>query len=170
MLWLSRQGYQVLGVELSELAVQSFFAEAKLQPSRSKQGRFECWQAENIRILCGDFFDLDADDVAACNLIYDRAALIALPENLRNEYAAHLRRLFMRPTQGLLVVLSYPQHELPGPPFAVNAEEVAALYRGAEIRLLHERDILAQEPRFRNQGVTNLFERVYALAWAGSED
>jgi thiopurine S-methyltransferase len=170
MHWLSQQGYQIVGVELSVLAVSAFFAEANLQPSRSKHGRFECWQAGNIRILCGDFFDLGVDDVAGCNFIYDRAALIALPESLRILYVEHLRRIFTHRTQGMLVVLNYPQHEMRGPPFSVAHEEVIALYRGVEIRLLHEQDILLQESRMRNKGVTSLFERVYSLVWTEEQD
>jgi thiopurine S-methyltransferase len=154
-------------VELSALAVQAFFAEAGLQPSRSKLGKFECWQANNIRILCGDFFDLTVDDIAGCNLIYDRAAMIALPQEMRAHYVAHLQRLFPGPTRSMLVVLNYPQHEMPGPPFSVGDAEIADLYSGAEIRLLHETDILSQEPRFRNKGASSLFERVYILSWTG---
>jgi thiopurine S-methyltransferase len=165
MHWFSRQGYDVLGVEVSELAVAAFFAEAGVQPLRSKQGRFKCWQAGNIRILCGDFFDLTADDVADCNLIYDRAALIALPQNMHVQYVAHLQKIFNRPTQAMLVVLDYPQHEMRGPPFSVNQEEVVALYQDAEISLLHEKQILQQEPRLQSKGLTSLFERVYALSW-----
>jgi thiopurine S-methyltransferase len=168
--WLSQQGYGVLGVELSEAAVQAFFTEAGLQPSRSKHGLFESWQSGNIRILCGDFFDLTLEDIADSKLIYDRAALIALPEDMRARYVAHLQQLFIQPTQCLLVVMNYPQYEMQGPPFSIADEEIAELYRGADIHLLHETDILSQEPRFRNKGVSRLSERVYILTWTAEGD
>jgi thiopurine S-methyltransferase len=170
MHWLSRQGYAVLGVELSETAVAAFFSEAKLRPERSRQGRFECWQAGNIRILCGDFFDLTAQDVDACNLIYDRAALIALPETMRVRYAAHIRHLFAYGVKAMMVVLEYPQNEMSGPPFCVAHEELVALFRDAEIRMLHEQDVLAQEPKLRNRGITSLLERVYAVVLPAHDD
>jgi thiopurine S-methyltransferase len=170
MHWLSRQGYDVLGVELSEKAVAAFFSEAGLQPHHSRQGSFECWQAGNIRILCGDFFDLTAKDVSACSLIYDRAALIALPQGMRLRYAAHMLQLFAHPVQAMLVVLNYPQNEISGPPFSVPHEELVYLFPNAEIRMLHEQDVLAQEPKLRNRGVSSLLERVYAVAWPAHDD
>lgn len=169
LLWLSRQGYQVLGVELSELAVQAFFSEAGLQPLRRTQGAFECWQAGNIRILCGDFFALTANDVSGCSLIYDRAALIALPQDMRIGYARRLLQVCPSASM-LLEVLDYPQQQMQGPPFSVSVQELAMLFQGVEMRLLQEQDILSQEPKLRDRGVNNLVERVYALAWSAQDD
>src|SRR3546814_15292397 len=60
MAWLAGQGHRVLGVELSALAVEQFFAENNLHPATtdSPMGRHNV--AGNIEVICGDIFALDA--------------------------------------------------------------------------------------------------------------
>jgi len=77
MQWLREQGFSVLGVELSAVAVQAFFKENNYAPHHVASERFECYDADGIRILCGDFFDLDAGDLAQAGAVYDRASLVA---------------------------------------------------------------------------------------------
>lgn len=164
MLWLREQGHAVLGVELSPLAVQAFFEENGLSPQRTKGERFDSYEADGIRILCGDFFDLRRDDLAKVEAVYDRASLIALPPEMRERYARHLLNILPPATQILLVTLDYPQTEMSGPPFAVSAAEVEALYRRhAGIRLLAQLDVLEQNPRFRERGLSKLQENIFLL-------
>jgi len=79
LMWLASNGYHVLGVELSEQAVDAFFREQNLTPRITWHGVFKVYQADLIEIWCGDFFALDAGALADCTALYDRAALIALP-------------------------------------------------------------------------------------------
>jgi thiopurine S-methyltransferase len=160
MLWLRNQGHRVLGVELSEIPVQDFFAEC----TPDKHGKFDRYEADGIQILCGDFFDLQACDLAEVRLVYDRASLIALPVEMRERYAAHLVKILPPATQILLVTASYPQQEMKGPPFSVSAAEIEALYREhAEIRLLAEHDVLALNPHFKKRGLSQMQENIYLL-------
>ena len=64
--FLAAQGHRVLGVELSPLAVEQFFAEHRLAPHvhESRYGRH--YQAGNIELICGDAFGLDAEALADC--------------------------------------------------------------------------------------------------------
>ncbi|WP_435626502.1 thiopurine S-methyltransferase [Candidatus Ferrigenium straubiae] len=164
MLWLREQGHAVLGVELSPLAAQAFFEENGLSPQRTRGERFDSHEADGIRILCGDFFDLDRDDLAGVKAVYDRASLIALPPEMRERYARHLVSILPPAAQILLVTLDYPQAEMSGPPFAVSVDEVNALYRDhAGIRLLAQLDVLAQNPRFRERGLSRLQENIFLL-------
>ncbi|MBI5437701.1 MAG: hypothetical protein HY936_01890 [Nitrosomonadales bacterium] len=78
LLWLRKQGHPVLGVELSAIAAQAFFEENSYTPHRFPGGKFDCYEAGGIRILCGDFFDLSKDDMAKVSAVYDRASLVAL--------------------------------------------------------------------------------------------
>lgn len=166
MLWLRAQGHAVVGVELSPLAVRAFFAENELRATTRSQGRFDVHEADGIRIYCGDFFDLTAAEVAGVGAVYDRASLIALPPEMRPAYAGHMRRLLLPGTRTLLVAIDYPQQEMPGPPFSVQEPEVRALYANyCAIELLHSADILDQEPRFREKGLSRLQEKVYALTY-----
>mgnify|MGYP006186955445 CR=1 FL=1 len=90
MAWLAGQGYRVLGVELAESAVIAFFAEQELTPEVDQYGAFRRYRAGAVELLCGDFFALQAADVAACAGLYDRAALIALPQEMRSSYLSVL--------------------------------------------------------------------------------
>jgi thiopurine S-methyltransferase len=164
MLWLREQGHAVLGVELSALAVQAFFNENGYTPHRVTSKKFELCKADGIRILCGDFFDLRKDDLAKTSAVYDRASLVALPPEMRERYARHLLGILPPATQILLITFDYPQAEMPGPPFAVTAGEVAVLYRErTEIRLLAQLDVLAQNPRFQERGLSRLQENIFLL-------
>jgi thiopurine S-methyltransferase len=51
-----------------------------------------------------------------------------------------------------------------GPPFAVEDAEVRRLFAGAyRIEILSGKDALAENPRFRERGLTRLVETVYRL-------
>jgi thiopurine S-methyltransferase len=165
MSWLSEQGYAVLGVETSAVAVQAFFKENGYTPNHATSEKFDRYDANSIRILCGDFFDLSKHDLAKISAVYDRASLIALPPEMRERYTHHLLSILPPATQTLLITLDYPQPEMAGPPFAVSANEVEALYHERfTIRLLSQLDVLAQEPRFQERGLSRLNESVFFLA------
>jgi len=164
MHWLAAQGYQVLGVELSPLAVTQFFEEAKLDPVRTTSGYGEHFSAGPIEIILGDAFGLDPALLADVAGVYDRAALIALPSDLRLRYRDAVYAALPAGCQGLLITLEYPQEEKAGPPFSVAQAEVEALFAALwRHSLLERRDILDQEPRFREEGLSSLETAVYRL-------
>lgn len=164
MQWLQQQGHPVVGVELSEIAVQAFCGENGYTPAISTSDKFRQYEADNIRILCGDFFDLSRDDLAGVSAVYDRASMVALPQEMRLGYVQHLLNILPPKTQILLITFDYPQAEMPGPPFALDAAEVEALFREkADIKLLGQFDMLAQNPRFQQRGLTRLQECIYLL-------
>ncbi|NIR31604.1 MAG: thiopurine S-methyltransferase [Gammaproteobacteria bacterium] len=167
MLWLCRQGFRVLGVEISPIAVRAFFEENGLGYREQRQGPFTSLEGDTVHLLCGDFFDLRPVDVAEVSGVYDRASLIALLPAQRQNYARHLLHLLPRRLPVLLVTLEYPQHEMNGPPFSVGEAEVRELFGGAyDVQVLCVRDALHTEARFRER-LTRLTERGYLLANAG---
>ncbi|MEI6068111.1 MAG: thiopurine S-methyltransferase [Methylococcaceae bacterium] len=162
MLWLLAQGFEVIGVELSPLAVKAFFAENGLSVTMRQHGKFSISETEGLSIYCGDFFDLNANDLTGTNAVYDRASLVALPPEMRTAYALHMQSLLKTGTKTLLVAFDYPQHEMQGPPFSVQTHEVQILYRDwCNVELLQTEDILDREPGFRNKGVTRMQEQIY---------
>ena len=164
MRWLREQGHSVLGVELSAVAVQAFFDENDYIPHRVPHEKFDAWEADGIRILHGDFFALVSNDLRNVAAVYDRASLIALPPEMRERYASHMLDVLPPSTPILLVTLDYPHLEMSGPPFPVFPDEVAALYgKNKEIRLLAQMDVLDQNPRFRERGLTRLRESIFLL-------
>jgi thiopurine S-methyltransferase len=164
MLWLRDRGYRVVGVEIVRRAVEAFFTENGLAATTRPSGAFVLWAAEGIEIYEGDFFDLGAAEVAGVGAVYDRASLIALPPDLRRDYAARLRAVVPEKTNMLLITLDYPRGQMDGPPFAVSEEEVRALYGDSyEIAKLCSEDGLAANPQLRERGLNRLTETVYLL-------
>jgi len=167
MLWLRDQGYRVVGVELSQLAVEAFFQAADLVPEITIMGELQHYAAGDIEIFCGDFFALTPNDVPDLAAIYDRASLIALPPDLRSSYVRHLATLVGKSAVSLLVTMDYPQAQMQGPPFSVNEAEVRQLYEGlAQVRPLAAFDVLEQNERFRQRGLTRMHEHVYRLQFS----
>ncbi|HEY4318872.1 MAG TPA: thiopurine S-methyltransferase [Herbaspirillum sp.] len=164
MLWLARQGMRVLGVELAQIGVEQFFAENGLQAVIHESAMGRHYVAGDIEIICGDIFKLDAATLAGCDGIYDRAALIALPPPMRAPYVRHVYAQLPRHYRGLLVTLDYRQELMNGPPFSVPDDEVQALYRGhSEAVVLERSDILREEPKFAERGLTALDTLAYKL-------
>lgn len=125
--WLLAQGHRVAGAELSRLAIEQLFAELGVEPTISAAGPLERFEAGPLTVFVGDIFELDRATLGPVDAIYDRAALVALPDGLRARYAHHLVALTGAAPQ-LLVTFEYDQSVMPGPPFSVDAEEVRRRY------------------------------------------
>lgn len=163
MAWFAAQGHRVLGVELSSLAIGQFFAEHGLDPEIETSRYGVHYRAGGIEIVNGDAFALDANALRECAAVFDRAALIALPPELRIRYARDLYSKLPADCRGLLVTLEYPQAEREGPPFSVEEGEVRAGFgRDWSIDLLERRPIPADHPGFVS-GVSRLDTAAYAL-------
>ncbi len=161
MLHLASKGHQVLGVELSEQAVADFFNDNGLDAETTQVGAYEVWTAGPITVLVGDFFALTPDFMAGVNALYDRAAIVALPADMRERYAAHLRALMPAGSNGLVVTFDYPQDLMDGPPFAVTASEIRRLYNGLEIEEIDS--AMTEAPRLVEAGVGGAVERCFKL-------
>jgi thiopurine S-methyltransferase len=158
--YLAGLGHDVVGVELVEDAVAAFFAEHGLTPTVARDEAFVRYQAGGITILAGDVFATSAGVLGPIDALYDRAALVALPADLRARYALHLRGLLTAGTPGLLVTLEYPQEAMAGPPFSVGEDEVRGLFAGAEVTPLDDGPL--ESPRLRATGASGR-ERCYLL-------
>lgn len=162
--WLSNQGYTVIGIELSQIAVEAFFEEQGLEYQRATGDRFVTYQSGNITLLQGNFYDLRAEDLEHCVLVYDRAALIAIESPDRPRYYEHMASILPAEAEMLLITLEYDQSEMTGPPFSVPADEVYQHYAGAfTINPLETASIIDEQPRWRKVGLTWLTESVFGL-------
>lgn len=165
LLWLLEQGHRVTGAEISALAVEAFFAEAQLTPKIDHHLGIQRWRCGDLAIFCGDLFDLTTAHTGEVHGFYDRAALVALPTDLRQRYAKHIGQLLSSAAAGLLITMEYPPDEMAGPPFPVGEDEVRALF--ADQWLIHlsdRRDGLPSNERLRERGLSALSEAVYRLA------
>ncbi|MGE6390779.1 thiopurine S-methyltransferase [Psychrobacter pacificensis] len=138
MVWLAAQGYDVVGVELVETAVQAFFAEQNIQPIVSQHVEnpdIKCYQGQlvdvdeqrTITLWAADIFALTSTDLGTIDAIYDKAALIALPADMRPDYSEQIRKVSDNAPQ-LLITLNYDQSKKDGPPFSINHEQVQQYY------------------------------------------
>lgn len=125
--WLLKQGFQVVGVELVEATVQELFDELDLCPEIIERGNLKLYRAENIDIYVGNIFDLDLAEIKKIDAVYDRAALVALPEKMRKNYSNQIITLSGSAPQ-LLITFEYNQAEMEGPPFSVSRQVLNRLY------------------------------------------
>ena len=139
--WLLAQDLDVVGVELSPIAVSELFENLGVEPEIDDSGPLRRFSAPNLEIWNGDFFDLTPEALGLVDAVYDRAALVALPESMRQRYAAHLIALTHAAPQ-LLLTYEYDQAQMAGPPFSVPEAEVHRLYDGAYRLTLLDRKLM----------------------------
>lgn len=136
--WLLSQGYRIVGVELVELAIEQLFAELELEPDISRAGTLLCYQAPGIDIYVGDLFDLSVDELGTVDAVYDRAAFVALPPEMRASYAKKMTEVTHSADQ-LLITFEYDQSLMSGPPFSSTHSDVENSYQPAyQLTLLSE--------------------------------
>ncbi|MCQ8847384.1 thiopurine S-methyltransferase [Alteromonas stellipolaris] len=139
--WLLANGCEVVGAELSEIAITQLFAELDIEPEITTLGSLKLFQNGPLSIFVGDIFELTNETLGGITGIYDRAALVALPTELREKYAAHICDI-TECAPILLISFDYDQSVIPGPPFCVDETEVARLYNASYSTTLLEREPL----------------------------
>lgn len=140
--WLLSQGYRVAGAELVELAIEQLFEELGVSPKISRVGEVSLYSAKNIDIFVGNIFDVSGKTLGSVDAIYDRAALIALPRAIREQYTAHLMEITGKAPQ-LLVTCEYDQSLMEGPPFSISEEEVNQHYGDSyRVSLISSTDVV----------------------------
>jgi len=165
MMWLLSQGLSVLGIECSKKAIQAFFDEQKLEPQANQYKSFVAHNSSQLKVLEGDFFKLDREALSKVSAVYDRASLVALPENMRKQYVELLAQNLPAHVSILLVTLEYNQALMSGPPFSVSNNEVEYLYKPHFlVENVYQKDILNEQPRFKQQGLDMMIERVYKIS------
>lgn len=156
--FLLEQGFEIVGAELSRLAIEQLFAELGLTPAITAEGPLERFAAGRLTVFVGDIFDLDSRRLGEVDAVYDRAALVALPEPMRERYARHLVHMTSAAPQ-LLVTFDYAPGLTAGPPFAVTDSEVRRHYGAA----YHVHELGRHELKDGLRGQKPVFEAVNLL-------
>ncbi len=125
--YLLSLGHKVVAAELNESAVIQLFENMKVTPDVSDVGNLKQYQAQNLSVFVGDVFELTEGLMGSVDAIYDRAALVALPDAMRRRYAKHLMAITQKAPQ-LLVTIEYDPSHYDGPPFAISQDMVRELY------------------------------------------
>jgi thiopurine S-methyltransferase len=164
MLWLASQGHEVIGVELSPLAVSDFFRENGLHPLKQEAGQFTLWSHGRISILCGDFFALTKLDLGKFSTVYDRAALTALPENIRTLYVTHLSSLVPDGAKVFLLTIEDASENATMSQANGVDEEIKKLYSvGFEIDLAYVESKYEPDLELPDQALKRAEYKVYRL-------
>ncbi|WP_298134679.1 thiopurine S-methyltransferase [Acidiferrobacter sp.] len=169
MAWLAEQGRQVVGIEISPLAVEAFFREQNIPVDRVGRGEYLEYRSTDITILLGDYFRLTAELLGPVAAVYDRAALIAMPPAMRPAYAEQMARLLAPGTPVLLIAPFSPKDAHSGPPFPVSSAEIQEIFAGHfTVEVLEcERKTPEDDPQLAEQGLAWREEGVYRLCRRG---
>jgi len=165
MVWLAEH-MNVVGSELSEIACRDFFLDKGLQPIVTTDDSFQVYQFNNIALYQGDFFALKANKFTAFNWVYDRAALIALPKDMQQQYVDHLTSYLQDGTKLILVSLEFPEEELSGPPFPVFAADIEKLFKGYKVECVYTHELADKQFAQRRFNVSKLVESAYIISIA----
>ncbi len=161
--WLAHRRLNVVGVELSEIAVEAFFLEQKLEYEVDDRGKLLRYrsQTQPIVLYCGDFFDFESEPFDA---LFDRGALVAVPADDRPRYVEHTKGLLMDDAYRLIITLEYDQAAVKGPPFAVMPDEITSYWNDLQILNRHN-DIDNCPPKFKAAGLTEIIETAWSSRW-----
>ncbi len=118
MVFFKNLGVETHAVEINQHAIESFFAETGLQAQIQKNNAEQVYRCQNLFVHCTDFFTY-ANDFDA---VYDRAALIALPKHMRDDYLAKIAELLRDNGEVFLIALEHNSEK--SPPFSLTAEDV----------------------------------------------
>lgn len=166
--WLAGRGHPVVGSELSPVAIGEFYAEAGLAPETTPLAAHRRHAVGPYTIIEGDALVLGPSDTGPLRAAYDRAALVALPPELRVRHARTLAALLPAGAPLLLVSFEYDQSRVDGPPFSVPAAEVHALFDPAfEVDELERVEVIGESPRYVEAGLTSLHEVAWRLTRRG---
>lgn len=165
MVWLAHQGHHVVGAELSPIAIDAFFSNVDLVPDVTEHGALTLKSAGPYTIWQGDIFDISPQAIAPIDVIYDRAAVVALPGDIQNQYARFLGRCAPPGSKVFLISLSYDQQEMEGPPFSTPQTRVTQLFADEFTieEIAHNPDALEDSENLKTRGLTHLTETLYIL-------
>jgi thiopurine S-methyltransferase len=161
--WFASQGHEVVGVDVSEIAVQAFSAEQGVSFEVESSPPFKAYRGKSLTYFVGDVFDLQPERVGKFDWIYDRAALIALPPDTRKIYAERLKSFLKPGGRVFLITIEYDQTRMDGPPFSVPESEVRSLFADVRVEKLHSHDCLDEEAQFKARGLDWMKEIVYCI-------
>ena len=126
----------------------------------SKKLPVQCLQSPRAENPAGQFFDLNLEVEDSFQAIFDRASLVAIPEELRPDYVQGLTDLMISGSRLLLICVDYDPSKMSGPPYSVSQNEVENLFsKKGTLEVLETRNNL--EDRMRERGLEWLNESVY---------
>lgn len=163
--WLAERGHEVVGVEFVPEAIVAFFAELGVEPVATELGGLPASSGKGVTLVAADMFEVTPAALGTFDLIYDRAALVALEPSTRARYVSVLESLLAPGGVVFLIAFAYDQSKAPGPPWSVDEATVRALYAGRAIEILATRPV-PTSARLAAAGLPAFEETAYRVAAA----
>ncbi|MCW8996169.1 MAG: thiopurine S-methyltransferase [Psychromonas sp.] len=161
--WLAKSGFHVIGIELSNIAIQAYFDALQVKPERQPHGRFIRWSYENIEIWCGDIFDLTLADMSGIKALYDRASLTTFPADRRAAYVRHFSENLPKDCQILLITDETPDEQQLESVKTIDSEIIALYAADYQIDLLYGNKCIKKDPAFPEASKRLMEEKVYHI-------
>lgn len=170
LVFLSEQGYYPVGVEFNPKAVNRFIHENQLEFSAQSfplpDGKeLTRYHDDTMEVWLADFFDFSHEHAGKFKQVYDRAAFIALPDEMRSSYARHLQSLLADNATILLVTMDYQSDEMSGPPFHVTLDEIKQQFPMGQLTELCRCSLLDSHPRWKELELSRLDEVLYQITF-----
>ncbi|GLS26845.1 hypothetical protein [Marinibactrum halimedae] len=162
MIWLADQGLRVTGIELSEIAATDFFKENTLTfVSNTHDGftEYRCVE-KSITLFVGNFFNFR--HTIKFDALYDRASLIALPEEMREDYLNTCKSLLHDSAFKMVITYHYDTRDMTGPPFSISNLSMKRYW--PSLQLCNSYNMLTQSSPFPQKAFAYFNEEVWRSA------
>ena len=164
MQWLRDFGHHVIGIDLSVTALHDFCKQQSIDAVCERDGELTVFRAPGWTLYAGDFFKLKSAQIGRVSRVYDRAALIALPPDMRKSYASHLQEILPGGSEIFAITIAYDQEMMKGPPFSVSDNEVLGHYVDAyDVQTLESASGPDQVGNLGARGLETLTETCFLL-------
>jgi thiopurine S-methyltransferase len=138
------QGAHVTAVECSAKAIQAFYEENDMSCTVKEEGDYFVYESDNLTFYHGDFFKLTPAQTGLINYVYDRASVVALPQDMRKKYMDMIADLIDNDTKLCIITFECDLREVLGPPFMIPATELQGCYAKRGIYL--DKKVMSTSP------------------------
>lgn len=163
MLYFLSKGVKVVGIELSEKAVLSFFSQNNIKYEIIEESDYKCYKGNDIEIYVTDIFNLPkiAKNLPDFDIWYDRGAYIALPEDIRARYAKMMLQVCSDNTQILLLVMEHDKKSQTPPYSVTQAELIKNFSPNIEFELIDSKQRENIPDYRKDEGMTEQYYTAY---------
>lgn len=125
VMWYRSLAAHVICIDPSAEAIEQFLKDNHLAYDHTAEGRYE---AEGITFFNSSIFEIEPADIGRIDCVYDRAALVTLPETQRQQYLDKMDALMHPGSTYVLFTLEFQPCVGDTSPFSITPEDVYRYY------------------------------------------